>query len=37
MSYRYLFVWAVVITLGLIAIYPALSNAREIMYGVPGL
>ena len=37
MSYRYLFFWAMVLVIGLIAIYPALQNAREIMYGVPGL
>ncbi len=34
---RYLIYAAIAIVLGLIAIYPALRNAQEIMYTVPGL
>lgn len=34
MSYRYLIYAAIALVLGLIAIYPALRNAREIMEGV---
>ncbi len=37
MSYRYRIYAAIAIVLGFIAIYPALRNAREIMFTVPGL
>ena len=36
-GYRFLILAALMLVLGLLVIYPALRNAREIMYGVPGL
>ena len=36
-GYRYLIFAAIALVIGLIAIYPALMNAREIIYTVPGL
>ena len=36
-GYRFLILAAVSFVIGLIVIYPALKNAREIMFTVPGL